>query len=213
METQQRDFAKTTHHSSKDKVLKSGRIAGRTLWFCSFLFGLDFIDPIGFQRPGLPHSILVGGLEHLLFFHVLGIITPTEVGIPPTSLGCHMLSLLVKLLAGTFARLEIPSILTRSDILERRVAQALLVEILHWKYVVWKKGGWFLLANFSWKLLGEFFEMFDWTKLPCLTIGYTPLYPYFGMMSKSLILDDASISGKKHVAPCHVGCDRTANAG
>jgi hypothetical protein len=47
-----------------------------------------------------------------------------------------MLSLLVKLLAGTFARLEIPSILTRSDILERRVAQALLVEILHWKYVV-----------------------------------------------------------------------------
>jgi len=37
---------------------------------------------------------LVGGLEHLLFFHILGIITPTDeliffrgVGQPPTSYG------------------------------------------------------------------------------------------------------------------------------
>ena len=61
--------------------------------FVRFLFGLHFIDPIGFQCPGLPHSmciyIYIGWwFGTFVFFHVLGI-TRTEVGIPPTSLGCH----------------------------------------------------------------------------------------------------------------------------
>ena len=47
-------------------------------WFQIFVFSISII--------------LVGGLEHVLFFHILGIITPTDeliffrgVGIPPTS--------------------------------------------------------------------------------------------------------------------------------
>jgi hypothetical protein len=42
----------------------------------------------------LAQHFLVGGLEHFLFFHILGIIIPTDeliffrgVGIPPTSFG------------------------------------------------------------------------------------------------------------------------------
>ena len=48
------------------------------------------IHPCGL-RPG--YCILVGGLEHFLWFHILGIIIPTDeviffrgVGIPPTSI-------------------------------------------------------------------------------------------------------------------------------
>jgi hypothetical protein len=41
-----------------------------------------------------PSTYLVGGLEHVLFFHILGIIIPTDfffrgVGIPPTSYQFH----------------------------------------------------------------------------------------------------------------------------
>ena len=45
------------------------------------------------EKVIIVYSILVGGLEHFLFFHVLGIVTPTDeliffrgVGLPPTSI-------------------------------------------------------------------------------------------------------------------------------
>ena len=71
--------------------------------WCSMIFqlsafGLDSCNDQGHQGLGLKRnpyhhnqSSLVGGLEHFLFFHILGIIIPTDchifrvVGIPPTS--------------------------------------------------------------------------------------------------------------------------------
>jgi hypothetical protein len=60
---------------------------GKESTFGKEMDGQSTISPISLLAP----RYLVGGLEHFLFFHILGIITPTDeliflrgVGQPPT---------------------------------------------------------------------------------------------------------------------------------
>ena len=177
METQQRDFAKTTHHSSKDKVLKSGRIAGRTLWFCSFFVRIGFHRSYRISTSWITSFYTGWWFGTFVIFPCTGNNNPNwgRYTTNQSRLSLLVFNTFLKLLAGTFARLEIPSILTRSDILERRVAQALLVEILHWKYVVWKKRWLVFVGELFMKVAGRILRNVWLNKIAMLDYWVYPI--------------------------------------